>query len=102
MSSKRDIEGGYTKWEAEDVLDTDGNIVGTRYGQVVEVSNANITPNSKIDLQLSSEQMVIFYEKDLAFVAENDDGIVTIYCIGQIPENNYTIQATVTEVVING
>ena len=40
-------------------------------------------------------------EKDIAFVAENEDGAVYIYCIGQVPENNYTLQATVTEVTIN-
>ena len=94
--------GGSKNWVAENVTDSSGRVIGSRYGQVVNVNNAVITPNSKVDLQLSSEQMVIFYEKDLAFVAENDNGVVTIYCIGNIPENNYTIQATVTEVAING
>lgn len=96
------ILGGADNWVAEDVTDSSGNVIGSRYGQVVNVNNAVITPNSKVDLQLSSEQMVIFYEKDLAFVAENEDGVVTIYCIGNIPEYNYRLQATVTEVGING
>ena len=96
------IHGGIDNWTAENVLDSNNNVVGVRYGQVVNVNNAVITPNSKVDLQISSEQMVVFYEKDLAFVAENDDGVVTIYCIGNVPENDYTLQATVTEVVING
>lgn len=95
------ILGGTDNWFAEDVYDRNGNVVGVRYGQVVNVNNAVITPNSKVDLQISSEQMVIFYEKDLAFVAENDDGVVTVYCVGNIPENNYTMQATVTEVLTN-
>lgn len=95
------ILGGTDNWNPENVLDANGNIVGVRYGQVVDVTNANITPNSKVDLQISSEQMVIFYEKDLAFVAENDNGEVTVYCIGQIPLNDYTLQATITEVAIN-
>lgn len=73
-----------------------------RYYQVVTVNNAVITPNSKVDLQPSSEQLSIFHEKDLAFVAENEDGIVSVYCVGQVPQNSYTIQATVTEVVIDG
>ena len=94
--------GGADNWEAENVEDNNGNIIGSRYGQQVNVNNAVITPNSKVDLQISSEQMVIFYEKDLAFVAENEEGVVTIYCIGNIPENNYTIQVTVTEVAIDG
>lgn len=102
MQAFVNILGGTDNWIPEDVVDADGNIIGVRYGQVVNVNNANITPNSKVDLQLSSEQMVIFYEKDLAFVAENEEGVVTVYCIGQIPENDYRLQATVTEVVVNG
>lgn len=89
-------------WVAENVTDDSGDIIGVRYGQRVNVNNAEITRNSKVDLQINSEQMVIFYEKDLAFVAENEDGVVTVYCIGQIPQNDYRIQATVTEVVIDG
>lgn len=101
MQAFVNIIGGKDNWTPENVLDADGNIVGVRYGQVVDVNNANITPNSKVDLQLSSEQMVIFYEKDLSFVAENEDGVVTVYCIGQIPENDYQLQATITEVIVN-
>lgn len=95
------ILGGADNWVAEEVKDSSGNVIGTRYGQVVNVNNAVITPNSKVDLQITSEQMVIFHEKDLAFVAENEDGVVTIYCIGQIPQYNYRLQATVTEVTVN-
>jgi hypothetical protein len=80
------------KW----VQDTD-----KRWYQVVTVNNATITPNSKIDLQPSAEQLSIFHEKDLAFVVENEDGVASVYCIGQKPTNDYTIQATVTEVVID-
>lgn len=72
-----------------------------RWYQVVTVDNATITQNSKVDLQPDSEQLSIFHEKDLAFVAENDDGVVSIFCVGQVPKNDYTIQATVTEVTIN-
>jgi hypothetical protein len=73
-----------------------------RYYQIVTVDNAIITSNSKVDLQPSSEQLCIFHEKDLAFVAENEDGVVSIFCVGQVPANDYTIQATVTEVTTNG
>ena len=77
------------KWEK----DTDN-----RYYQVVTVKNATITPNSKVDLQPSAEQLTIFHQKDLAFVAENEDGVVSIYCVGQVPTNDYTLQVTVMEV----
>ena len=96
------ILGGADNWEAEDVKNSSGNVIGVRYGQRVNVNNAVITENSKVDLQITSEQMVIFYQKDLAFVTENDDGVVTVYCVGNIPENDYKIQAIVTEVVSNG
>jgi hypothetical protein len=72
-----------------------------RYYQIVEVMNATITTNSKVDLQPSSEQLCIFHEKDLAFVVENEDGVVSVFCVGQVPTNDYTIQATVTEIVTN-
>lgn len=66
------------------------------YSQVVEIDG--ITENSQVDLTPSIEQLVVFYEKDLGFVTENDDGVVTVYAIGQKPENDYTIQVTITEV----
>lgn len=73
-----------------------------RYYQVVTVQNVVITPNSKVDLQVSPEDLTVFHEKDLAFVAENEDGVVRVYCIGQVPQNEYDLQCTVTEVVYNG
>lgn len=79
------------------VQDTDD-----RYYQIVTVDNATITPNSKVDLQPSAEQLDIFHEKDLAFVTENEDGIVSVFCVGQVPTNDYTIQCTITEVTANG
>lgn len=74
----------------------------TMWHQEVVVANATITPYSKVDIQLSAEQIAIFYEKDLAFVTENDGGKVTVYSIGRVPENDYILQATVSEVVLNG
>lgn len=66
------------------------------YSQVVEVAGA--TENSQVDLTPSVEQLNTFYEKDLAFVTENDNGVVTVYAIGDKPANNYTVQVTITEV----
>ena len=71
---------------------------GNLYSQIVEVVGA--TENSQVDLTPSIEQLVIFYEKDLTFVTENEDGVVTVYAIGQKPENDYTIQVTITEVIV--
>ena len=69
---------------------------GNKYSQVVEIDG--VTQNSQVDLTPSVEQLSIFYEKDLTFVTENEDGVVTVYAIGQKPTNDYTIQVTITEV----
>lgn len=69
------------------------------YSQDVIING--VTPNSKVDLQLNTDQLGIFYEKDLSFVAANDNGHITVFCIGQKPMNDYTMQVTVTEVVVN-
>lgn len=68
------------------------------YSQVVEVEG--VTENSQVDLTPSVEQLAIFHEKDLAFVTENYGGVVTVYAVGQKPENDYTIQVTITEVAV--
>lgn len=68
------------------------------YSQVVTIDKA--TKNSMIDLQPSAEQLVLFHDKDLAFVTENDDGVITVYAIGDRPTRDYTIQVTITEVAV--
>ena len=69
------------------------------YSQGVTIDG--VTQYSKIDIQPDAEQLSIFYEKDVAFLAENEDGEVTILCIGQKPTNDYTVQVTMTEVIVN-
>ncbi len=68
------------------------------YSQVVEIPG--VTEYSQVDLTPSVEQLTIFHEKDLTFVTENEGGTVTIYAIGQKPENDYEIQATIKEVSV--
>mgnify|MGYP003290570604 CR=1 FL=1 len=67
------------------------------FSQVVDIEG--VTENSQVDLTPSVEQLAIFHDKDLAFVTENYGGVVTVYAIGQKPENDYTIQVTITEVL---
>lgn len=69
-----------------------------RYYQVVTVQNAVITSSSKVDLLPDALQLSVFHEKDLTFVAENEDGVVRVYCVGQVPQHAYDIRCTVTEV----
>lgn len=66
------------------------------YSQVVNIDG--VTENSQVDLTPSVEQLAVFYEKDLTFVTENEDGVVTVFAIGQKPQNDYTVQVTITEV----
>ena len=74
--------------------------VGTEspYSQVVSIDN--ITENTQVDLTPSANQLAIFHNKDLAFVTENENGVVTVYAIGQKPQNDYVMQVTLTEVNI--
>lgn len=67
--------------------------------QVVDVAGA--TPYSMVDLQPTAEQLAIFHEKDVSFVTENEGGVITVFCIGIKPLNDYIIQATVTEVEVD-
>lgn len=66
------------------------------YSQVITVDG--VTENSKVDLQPDADLLAIFHEKDLALVTENEDGVVTVYAIGDKPTQDYTMQASITEV----
>jgi hypothetical protein len=71
---------------------------GNRYIQVVTIDG--VTENTQVDLTPSVEQILAFYDKDLTFVTENRKGVIIVYAIGQKPQNDYTIQVTLTEVRI--
>lgn len=75
-------------WEGSDRL----------WHQVVTIEGT--TKYSQVDLTPSAEQLTIFHEKDIAFTTENEDGTVTVFAIGDKPSNDYTIQATITEVSV--
>lgn len=66
------------------------------YSQIVAIDG--VTPNSQVDITPSVEQLAVFYEKDITFVTENDNGIVKVFVIGQKPQNDYTLQVTILEV----
>jgi hypothetical protein len=75
-------------WDGDDHL----------YSQVVNIDG--VTENSQVDLTPDVQQLATFYHKDISFVTENYGGVVTVYAIGQKPTNDYTIQATITEVEV--
>lgn len=68
------------------------------YSQVVAIDG--VTEYSQVNLTPGVEQLAIFHEKDLTFVTENENGVVTVYAIGDKPTNDYTIQANIMEVVV--
>lgn len=80
-----------------------------RWYQDVVVENAKITPNSKVDLQPKAADLCAFATQDFAFIVENYNGNLRVYCVGKVPldetdpDGVYEIPATVTEVAnING
>lgn len=76
--------------------------VGTAspFTQVVTVDG--VTASSQVNIKLSAEQIELFRQKDITFSTENDGGVVTVFCVGQKPTADYTIQVNIMEVVIDG
>ena len=68
------------------------------YAQVVEIEG--VTEYSQVDLKPTVTQLAIFHDKDLAFVTENEDGVVTVYALGDKPANDYIMQVSITEVTV--
>ena len=68
------------------------------YSQVLELEG--ITEYSQVDLKPNIQQLAIFHDKDLAFVTENEDGVVTCYVLGDKPKDDYVMQVAITEVIV--
>ena len=65
-----------------------------------QVEMEDIATNSKVDLLPTYDQLETFRQKELAFTTENNSGILTVYAIGQCPDGDLTMMASVTEVVV--
>lgn len=76
---------------AKNWADTDSG-----YSQAVTMNG--VTPNSKIDPQLSPEQIADFVDNETSLVFGNDNGNVTAYIIGSKPEADLTIHVLIAEV----
>ena len=85
-----DVDVLAKKW----ILYTDG----VRHYQAFEIDG--VTEQSLVTLQISSEQAVIFREKDFSLTVENHGGTVMIFLVGTVPENDYTVQCTIEEVAL--
>jgi hypothetical protein len=67
------------------------------YSQVVLCNGVNV--NSKLDLQPTPTQIVELQDAEISLVATNNNGVVTVYAIGNKPASDYTMQMLITEVV---
>ena len=66
------------------------------HSQIVEI--ATVTSSTKIDLQPTVAQIVDLQNQDIALMAENVNGVVTIYSFGGKPSSDMTIQVQLMEV----
>jgi len=66
------------------------------YSQTVSINT--VTSATKIDLQPTVAQIVSMQNDDIALMAENSDGVVTIYSFGGKPSSDMTMQVLLTEV----
>ena len=66
------------------------------YSQVVEI--ATVTSATKVELNPTVQQILSLQNDDIALMAENENGTVTIYSFGGKPSADMTMQATLTEV----
>lgn len=69
------------------------------YSQVVAIDGA--TKNSFVEFCFSTEQIETFKTKDITFTVKNDNGVITVNCVGQKPTADYRLQVKITEVQIN-
>ena len=67
------------------------------WSQVVTING--VTPNSKIDLQPSIEQLITLQEEEVSLVASNNDGVVTVYAFNYKPSVDFDMQTLIVEVV---
>lgn len=70
------------------------------FSQVVAVDG--VTVSSKVDVQLSMEQSMQFSDRIFAFQAINNSGVITLYAYGSMPDVDFEIQATISEVMGEG
>ena len=68
------------------------------YSQTVSANG--VSENSKLDLQPTPAQTIELQEAEISLMAANDNGVVTIYAIGDKPISDMTMQMLITEVTV--
>lgn len=75
-------------------------VADNEYSQVIDLDN--ITEHSRLDLQPSADMFAEFKQLGLLFITENNNGIITVYSVGNMPTKAYTMQATIVETECDG
>lgn len=70
--------------------------ISSPYSQVVVINT--VTTDTKIELNPTATQIVSLQNDDIALMAENDNGTVTVYSFGGKPSSDINMQVTLTEV----
>jgi hypothetical protein len=70
------------------------------FSQVVNVDG--VTVSSKVDVQLTVDQMKTFDGLIIAFQAVNNNGVITLFSYGNKPSTDIVLQATISEVLGEG
>ena len=70
------------------------------YSQVVQVDGVSV--RSKVDIQLSVDQMELFHNQDITFTTENKGGVVTLFAVGDKPLADCEFSITLSEVIATG
>ena len=68
------------------------------FSQVVAIED--VTENSKVDLQLTTDILSYLSDEEISLTISNNSGVVTVYALNAKPEIDITIQVSITEVII--
>ena len=66
------------------------------YSQSIDI--ATVTATSKVDLQPTYQQIYDLQDAEISLMIENDNGVLTCYAIGNVPNVDYTMQVLIQEV----
>jgi hypothetical protein len=58
-----------------------------------------VTDKSMVNLQPTPEQLITWQDNGLTFTTYSSNGSVRVFAIGDLPTEDYTVQATVHEMV---
>ena len=72
-----------------------------RWYQVVTVNGAEITNKSEVNVFPSGDMLDEMYERLITVYAEQENGVVKVYCKGRTLLNTYTMKVSVSEVEVN-